>query len=167
MLLANPIPEELLDLKPLADYVGILTNFASSPYRFIRKRVATFVVSAVAAFAVNLGAVIRDAFGVLVEAFEKAAAGFETVESSAIDPAVGFWLGLNRAFAQGASDVLGPAAPLAIGLVVVLQAALILRAIPPALVAASDLLGAVPVIGSVLDAAATFAIEYIGGSSDS
>jgi hypothetical protein len=165
MLLANdPVPDWIYELRFLSYYTELLSAFVTSPARFIRKRVATFIVSAVAAFAVNLGAVIRDAFGVFVEAFEKAAAGFETVESSAIDPAVGFWLGLNRAFAEGASDVLGPAAPLAIGLGVVLQAALILRAIPPALVAASDLLGSIPVIGSVLDAAATFAIEYIGGS---
>ena len=65
---------------------------------------------------------------------------------------------------QAAVSVDDPRFPFAF---VVLEVTLVLRAIPPLLVALSDVLGAVPVLGSVFDAAASFVIEYSGiGGND-
>jgi hypothetical protein len=127
----------------------------------------SFIVGVVAALANATGSIGRDALGSVATAFEAAAEPLGGAVDAIVFPIIDLWIGFNVGIADIATDVLGPAAPIPVIAAIVFQVALVLRAIPPALVAASDLLGAVPVLGSVLDALATFAIEYIGGSSDS
>lgn len=145
---------------------SVLVEFSTAPARFIRKRVLSFIVGVVAALADATGMIGRTAFESVGGAFRAAAEPLAGAVGGIIFPIIDTWISLNVGVADIATDVLGPAAPIAVIAFVVFQVALVLRAIPPLLVAASDLLGAVPVIGSVLDALATFAIEYIGGSKD-
>lgn len=162
--MAKTLPDEVTELLRYAD---TLITFAKAPARFIRKRVLSFIVGVVASLASATGSIGREALGSLATALEAAAAPLGGAVGGILFPIVDGWIGLNVGVANIATDVLGPAAPIAVIGFIVVQVALVLRAIPPALVAASDALGAVPVVGSILDALATFAIEYIGGSSDS
>jgi hypothetical protein len=163
-LASRTIPDEFVEL---AAYADTLIKFAKNPARFIRKRVVSFIVGVVAALASATGSVGRTALESVASAFRAAADPFGGAVDGILFPLVDGWISLNVGIANVATDVLGPAAPIAVIGAIVVQVALVLRAIPPALVAASDLLSAVPVLGSVLNALATFAIEYIGGSRDS
>ncbi|WP_257627827.1 hypothetical protein [Haloplanus salinarum] len=162
--MSSTLPDWISDLAPYAD---TLIAFGSAPALFIRKRVVSFIVGVVASLASATGAVGRDSLTSVADAIRKAADSFGGAIGGIVGPVVGGWVDLNLMIARASTDLLGPAAPFVIVGVIVLQVALVIRAIPPALVAASDALGAVPVIGSILDAAASFAIEYIGGSNDS
>jgi hypothetical protein len=146
---------------------SVLVSFASSPAKFIRKRVLSFLVGAIASITATIGNTGRDVLGRIAGAFDQAGTGVTSGIAGAGEALVGGVIGINVSVAQAASDVLGPFAPIAIVAFVVLEVLAILRAIPPLLVAASDFLGAVPVLGSVFDAAATFVIEYSGiGGND-
>jgi hypothetical protein len=127
----------------------------------------SFIVGVVAALANATGAIGRDVLESVGVAFRAAGEPFDSAVGGIIFPIVDTWVGLNVGVADIATDVLGPAAPIVVIGFIVVQVALVLRAIPPALVALSDLLGTVPVLGSVLDTLATFAIEYIIGRNDS
>jgi len=162
----------LADDSPLPDWIfdvnsSVLVAFSQAPARFIRKRVLSFIVGVVAALVNATGAIGRVALGSVGTGFRDAADPLGDAVGGVIFPIVDTWIGLNVGVANIATNVFGPAAPLVVIGFIVVQVALVLRAIPPLLVASSDLLGAVPVLGSVLDALATFAIEYIGGSNDS
>ncbi|WP_049934660.1 hypothetical protein [Haloplanus natans] len=161
--MANPLPDAVQEL---LQYSETLIAFAKAPARFIRKRVLSFIVGVVAALVSATGSIGRGAFEAVADAFRAASEPFMGAVGGVIFPIIDTWVGLNVGVANVATGVLGPAAPIAVVAFIVFQLALVIRAIPPLLVAASDLLGAVPVIGSILDALATFAIEYIGGSRD-
>jgi len=159
--LAKTLPKSI---QRLARYADTLITFASNPARFIRKRVLSFIVGVVAALANATGAIGRDALGSVETAWRDASEPIRESIGGVVYPIIDGWIALNVGIANIATDVLGPLAPIAVVAVVVVQLALFIRAIPPALVAASDALGAVPVIGSLLDALASFAIKYIEGN---
>ena len=146
---------------------SLLVSFTSSPARFIRKRVLSFLVGAVASITATFGNTGRDVFARIADALDLAGDSVTSSLDGAGESLVDGVIGINVSVARGASDILGPFAPIAIIAFVVLEVALVLRAIPPLLVALSDVLGAVPVLGSVFDAAASFVIEYSGiGGND-
>lgn len=143
---------------------SVLIAFSENPARFIRKRVVSFIVGVVASLTTATGSIGREVLGSVSDAVRDAGDAVGGAVGSVVFPIVDAWIGFNVGFGNVAADVLGPAAPIAVVGLVIVQVALVLRAIPPALVALSDFLSAVPVLGSVLNALATFAIEYIGGT---
>lgn len=156
----NPLlPEWVRDLKPLKSYVGTLTEFARDPVNFVRTVISVVLVGG----AIDMGQALIDALLAVGEAFVAlpelsfgllGSAG-ATIGNSVL-LAANWYVGLIEATAAS----LGPFGIfLQIG-AYALSIVLLIQAIPPLLNALSDLLGAIPVVGSVLDAVLTFAIGF-------
>lgn len=163
----NPfLPGWVYDLRGLTEYVGYLTNLASNPVGTLRNTVRTILSVIVVGGILDMGESVVSALLALGQAvIALPEAGFALV--SGAGAAVGDTLLAAGAWYIDSIDAvaagMGPFGIFlqvgAYGLTVVL----VIRAIPPALNALSDALGAVPVIGSLLDAVLTFAIGF--GSS--
>jgi len=156
----NPlIPSWIRDLRPLRDHVGTLADFARNPVKFVRTIISVVIVGGL----INMGEAIIDALLAVGEAFAAIPdLSFGLIGSAGgavgdgILQAATWYVGLIEAAAAS----LGPFGIfLQIG-AYALSIVLIIQAIPPALNALSDALGAVPVIGSLLDAVLTFAIGF-------
>lgn len=160
------IPDWIYELRGLTDYVGYLTSLASDPVGTLRKTVRTILSVILVGGILDMGREIVDALLALGEAFlvipsaiVSLLGGAGGVISNAVLSTATWYIDTVEAVAAS----MGPFGIfLQVG-VYVITAVLLIRAIPPLLNALSDLLGAVPVIGSVLDAILTFAIGF--GSS--
>jgi len=169
------VPDWVYDLRGLTDYVGYLTDLASDPVGTLRGTVRTILSVVVVGGILDMGREIVDALLAVGEAFlliPSAAVSLLSGAGGAISSTVlsaGTWY-IDSVGAVAAS--MGPFGIFVQVGVYVLTAVLLIQAIPPLLNALSDLLGAVPVIGSVLDAILTFAIGFgsalsglVGGDS--
>lgn len=162
----NPLlPSWIRDLKPLRSYVGTLTDFARDPANFVRTVISVVLVGGV----IDMGESIIAAFLAVGEALVSIpeavgnllGAGGEEISTAILD--VGRW------YVSGVEGVAASMGPFGIFVQVgayVGVSVLLIRAIPPLLNAGSDALGAVPVVGSLLDAILTFAIDFGAALTD-
>jgi len=158
----NPfLPNWVYDLRGLTDYVGYLTDLAKNPVGTLRNTVRTILSVIVVGGVLDMGRSIIDALLAVGEALllipqsvVNLLGGAGSAVSSTILSA-GTWY-IDSVGAVAAS--MGPFGIILQVTVYVMTAVLLIQAIPPLLNALSDLLGAVPVLGSVLDAILTFAV---------
>ena len=160
------LPDWVSKLRPLADSAAWLSRLASNPVGTLRGTVKTILSVIVVGGIIDMGEALIDsllAVGEAVVAIPVAAYGLlgsaGTVVADGFLLAATWYVGLI----ESAAASLGPFGIfLQVG-AYALTAVLIIRAVPPLLTALSDLLGAIPVVGSIVDALLTFAIE-LGGS---
>lgn len=160
---SSPLPGWISDLRPLADSVGFLTDLASNPVRTLRTVVLTIVSTFIVGGVLDIGRSVVDAVlavGEAIVAIPAAAGNLLGGAGTAVAVPIFEAVGWFRAEVDAAAASLGPwGVFLQVG-VYALLFAIAMRALPALLVAASDLLGAVPVVGSVLDALVTFVVEF-------
>ena len=141
------------------------------PAGFIKQVLVNVVLAGVAAFTFSTVDLIARGFDAAIAPFGAAGDVVVGSVSTASTIIVTTIQTLTSDIAAAVAAELGIAAfPVTVGLYT-LYAALVIRSIPPllnaALTAASDGLGAVPVVGSLLDAGATFVQKftstYLGG----
>jgi len=155
------LPGWIFDLRPLTGSVNYLTRLASSPVSTLRGTVKTIISVIIVGGLLDMSRELINAVLTVVDAVLQIpvlatslvgdAGG--AIGSSVIN--VGNWyVGLvgDLAASMGPFGIFLQVA-VYIGTVVV-----IIRLLPPALNALSDLLGAIPVIGSILDSVLTFAV---------
>jgi|GEM_PF-2699759 len=169
------IPEWISDLKPLSDYVSELANFAGQvedaggPIPWARRRIVEYILGAVGALIFTTADIIDQMWGIVIDAIDQAGEAVPQSISSAGAPVTALVADFHGAVGDAAA-VAGPASPIIVVgtyAVVLYLAYLGLRAAAPA---ATDALGAVPVVGSALDAILSFGINassrlsgYLGG----
>lgn len=82
------LPLWIFDLKPLVDYVSLLVDFASSPLRFIRRRLIPVLVGGIFGFVFDLASIISRPFGLIASSLGSAGGALST-GLTAIPDAVG------------------------------------------------------------------------------
>jgi len=163
------LPNWVYKLRGLTDYVGFLTRLAKNPVGTLENTVRTIISVIIVGGVLETGVAIIDAVlavGEALVAVPQAAGALLGRAGGALANSVlelGAWY---VATIDATSASLGPAGIFvqvaAYGVTVVV----LIQAIPPLLSALSDLLGAIPVIGSVLDAILTFAIDFAASLSE-
>lgn len=142
---------------------------AGGPVRWVRQRIVDYILGAVAALIFSVAGVIDQMWGIVILALEQAGGVVPPsiqMAGAPVTNAIEMFHGAIRDVAT----VAGPASPIiVVGIyaLVFYLGFIALRAASPAL---SDLLGSIPVVGSLGDAALTFAVEagnrvygYLGG----
>ena len=160
------IPDWVYDLRGLTDYVGFLTDLASDPVGTLRNTVRTILSVILVGGILDMGREIVDALLALGEAFLVIPTTIGSVLGGAGGVLSSAFLSVGTWYIDSVGSIAASMVPFGIFVQIgayVLTAVLLIRAIPPVLNGLSDLLGAVPVIGSILDAILTFAIGF--GSS--
>lgn len=169
------IPPWISDLSPLADYVDTLVDFAEQvedaggPVPWARQRIVEYILGAVGALIFTAADIIDQMWGIVIDAVDQAGAVVPQSIQSAGAPVTALVADFHGAV-QNAAAVAGPASPIiVVGSYAVLLYLMVIgiRAAAPA---ATDALGAIPVVGSALDAVLTFGIGlsdrlagYLGG----
>ncbi len=153
----------IYDLRPLADYVGYLTGLASNPVGTLRGTVRTILSVIVVGGIIDSGQALIGSLLAVGEAFVAIPQiGFGllgtagTLFGNSILGVVSWYTGVVTAVTAS----LGPFGIYLQVPVYGVTVVLLIRALPPALDALSNALGAVPVVGSLLDAVLTFAIGW-------
>jgi len=157
------LPGWVSDLRPLADSAEWLAKLASNPVGTLRGTVRTILSVIVVGGAIDMGEAliasllaVGEAFVAIPEITYGLIGSAGGAVGNGILQAATWYVGVI----EGASASLGPFGIfLQVGAYGV-TAVILLQAIPPMLNALSDALGAVPVIGSLLDAVLTFAIGW-------
>lgn len=158
MASSSDLPTWLLELRPLADSAEWLAKLAKDPVTVIRTVIAVIIVGGV----IDIARQFIDAILAVWESLAvvpKMTASLIGDGGSAVGDAI---LGVVFWYAAGIETAAASLGPFGIFLQVVAYvgtAVLLVRTLPPLLTALSDLLGSVPVVGSVLDAVLTFGIE--------
>lgn len=153
---------EKSDLQVLLEHSDWLAELARNPADTLRTTVKTIIaviivggtIDIAEAF-VNAILAVGDAFVSIPESVAVLFGGAGAVVSEGV-------LGAANWYVSGIEATAASLGPFGIFIQVgayVGSALLLVRALPPLLTAVSDLLGSVPVVGSVLDAALTFGIE--------
>lgn len=171
----SPIPDFVSELEPLSNYVGTLVDFAGQvedaggPIPWARQRIVEYILGAVGALIFTTADIVDQMWGIVIDAIDQAGAVVPESIRSAGRPVTLLVADFHGAV-RDASAVAGPASPIIVvgAYAVVLYLSYIgLRAAAPA---ATDALGAIPVVGSAVDALLTFAIGlsdrlagYLGG----
>ena len=147
------IPSWIYNLKEIA---------TTGPLKWFRQRAVNFVLGAVGAVlvqALDLIDTIQSLVeGGLVAAGEPLVIGI-TGGGSAVVGAI-TWLSIQIA---GIASLFGPLAPVVVFGIWTVVLVLLARALEAALPAITDALGAIPVVGSLLDSVTTFLINFVGG----
>ncbi|WP_435065951.1 hypothetical protein [Halobaculum sp. EA56] len=140
-----------------------LKNFKNDPARYIFARITEYILTFVFALVFGVVELIESFFDRIIGVI-----GFTAGETFAPIGDAGAYIlrtvdDLNN---WVATSLVGAGLPDSLGVFVVfglylLELALIARSIPPLLLAGSDLLGSIPVVGSILDAGLTFVLEFI------
>lgn len=171
--LSSLIPDSLSDigagwLTALKGNVGTLVDFAKAPRKFVIGILLTWLVGNILGFTQAVVALVLDGFGL---AAQGAAMPFVTASNSwaAAGNALLSWGATVGSGIIGFFVSLGWLAPIVAALLFVLVLEVGETVSVPAASAFSDLLGAIPVVGSILDAGLTFVIgvarRIAGGSS--
>lgn len=153
------LPSELSGLS--SEQFKNLAQFAISPRRFIIGVLVLWIAEQIFRFAEAVLAQILNVFDLLITVPALLAQPFTAV-GGAIGGQLLAILTLITDVALGLVSAAGPLAPLVAAVVFVLVLEAVDRFGPPLANAATDLLGAVPVVGSVLDAFLTFVIDVLG-----
>jgi len=142
---------------------------ADGPVNWVRQRIVEYVLGAVGALIFTTADVIDQMWGIVIDAVDQAGAVVPQSVQSAGAPVTALVVDFHGAV-RSAAAVAGPASPIIVvgSYAVVLYLTYIAaRAAAPAL---TDALGAIPVIGSALDAILTWGIgvsdrlaAYVGG----
>lgn len=140
---------------------GDVKQLLANPSKYIFARITEYVLGVIFGLVFGVAALIEGLWNRVIAIIGFTGTGIIAPFATAGDLVLGGVGSFNQFVAQTVSDSLGIAGPFILIPLLVIEIALVVRAIPPLLVAGSDLLGSVPIIGSVLDAAATFAIEYL------
>lgn len=155
------IPGWVSDLRPLRNNVEFLTNLASDPVSTLRGTVKAIISVVVVGGLLDMARELIDALLALVDSVVSLpvlAASLIGDAGGAIGSsilAVGDW------YVAVVADLAAAMGPFGIFVQVaayVGTAVVLIQLLPPALNALSDLLGAIPVVGSILDSVLTFAI---------
>lgn len=138
-------------------------SLLSNPSAFIRREIVDFILGAVIGLTLDIGRLIGEVFTIITDAVELAGTA---VLGAFVGPGQTIiqtirWF--NGTLAAETANILGVgAAPVVISLYVV-EFALVLRALPAVLAAASDFAGSIPVIGGLVDGLLTFIQEFVEG----
>lgn len=155
------LPNWVRKLRPLADSVGYLSGLASDPVGTLRGTVRTIISVIIVGGLLDMSrelinailAVVDSVLSIPVLAASLLGDAGGAVGSSVIG--VGEWyVGLVAELAAS----MGPFGIFVQVLAYVATVVVLIRLLPPALNALSDLLGAVPVVGSIIDSVLTFAV---------
>ncbi|WP_338740381.1 hypothetical protein [Haloplanus salilacus] len=138
--------------------LGEQVRNAGGPVRWVRQRIVEYVLGAVAALIFGVADVIDQMWGIVIMAIDQAGAAVpQSVQSAGTGLVV--VIGDFHTAVVGVATVAGPASPIIVVGIYAVTLSLVFIALRAAAPALTDLLGSVPVIGSVLDALLTFAIQ--------
>lgn len=146
----------------LKGHTGTLANFAKDPETFIRRIIATGIVGGIIAMTTE----VLDAILALIDAVIAIPVLIASLFLDAGDSIGAPLLALAFDVQQGIHETalaFGPAAIIVETALYVVLAVVAWRAVPPALSALSDALGAIPIVGSLIDAVLTFLIGFTFG----
>lgn len=133
------------------------------PENFIREVLFNSVLAFVANLVFTTTTVIDTAINAVISPFVSVRVSLTDAIESAGEAVIGPVAVLNSTIATTIADALGVASFPLLVVVVVLEMALVVRAAQAAAPAVSDALGAIPVVGSLLDGVTTFLIRFVGG----
>ncbi len=159
------LPDWVSDLRPLKDNASWLANLASDPVSTLRTTVRTILSVIVVGGVLDMARELVTALLAVLEAIVSIPASMASLLGSAGSAissellGVGYWY---VGWIEGIAASMGPFGIFVQVAAYVGTAVLVVRAIPPLLNATSDLLGAIPVVGSVADAVLTFAVGFGG-----
>jgi hypothetical protein len=169
--MAPSIPEELLALISLGsaaeDNPGLiqtLIDFGREPENFIREVVLNIAIAFVANVVFTTTDLIDRGINAVIAPFTTVRVSLTDALDSAGEAVIGPITGLNDWIATGLADALGFGGFPILVTLYVLEIALFIRVGRAAIPALTDAAGAVPVVGSLIDGAATFFIRLLGGA---
>jgi hypothetical protein len=146
-----------------------LNGFVQNPTRWARQRIVDYILGAIGALIFGIADIIDQMWGIVIDAIDQAGEAVPQSISSAGAPVSALVADFHGAVGDAAA-VAGPASPIIVVgsyAVVLYLSFIVLRAAAPA---ATDALGAIPIVGSALDAILTWGIgassrlsSYLGG----
>lgn len=162
-------------LSELVPYVDTLSDFAEQaedaggPVRWVRQRIVEYILGAIGALIFTTADIVDQMWGIVIGAIEQAGGVVPASIRSAGAPVTSLITDFHGAVGDAAA-VAGPASPIIVVgtyAVVLYLGYIVLRSSAPAV---ANALGAVPVVGSLLDALLTWGIgasdrlsSYLGG----
>jgi len=163
------LPDWVSNLRPLADSASWLARLAKNPVGTLRGVVRTIISVIIVGGVIDMGNAFIDALLAVGEAL----VAIPTISFGLVGDAGGAFgnsvlLAVNwyAGVIEATAVSLGPLGIFFQVGAYALSVVLLIQAIPPALNALSDALGAVPIVGSILDAVLTFVIGYAESLAD-
>ncbi len=155
------LPNWIYDLKPLADSAGYLARLAASPVSTLRGTVRTIISVIIVGGLLDMSRELINAVLAVVDAVLQIPVLATSLVGDAGGAIGSSVIGVGNWYVALVGDLAASMGPFGIFLQVAVYigtVVVIIRLLPPALNALSDLLGAIPVIGSILDSVLTFAV---------
>jgi len=155
-------------VRNLEEHAGWLTSLAQNPVGTLRSTVRTILSVILVGGIIDMGQSIVNAILAVGEALLAIPESVLALLTGAGDGVAKTVLAAGGWYLEVIGSTAASMGPLGIFVQIgayALTVVLLIRALPPLMTALSDLLGAVPVVGSILDAVLTFAIEFASSLS--